>query len=91
VVTRELQERSKEAESAVLFIFCDYNDQMNQALSQSFGSLVKHLLSQCLSLPFTFPADASSTHLDTQMSLQLLQGTSASFKRVYIVVDELDE
>ena len=50
-VLDHLFERSKIYNSGIAYVYCDYDDQNNQTLSNILGCILKQLIIQCPSLP----------------------------------------
>lgn len=91
-----LSETFRTRRSCVIYIYCDYRMQQQQTLS----SLIASLLKQSLQQQQVVTADVTEacqghiragTRPKVQEMLEMLQTAMASFSRIYVIVDALDE
>lgn len=81
---------------AVLYIYCDYKDQLQQTDRNLFSSLAKQCILQQTNLPTEAEAlysqcSKGETSPSSAQCLELLACSMKHFRRTYIVLDALDE
>jgi hypothetical protein len=81
---------------AVLYIYCDYKDNINQTDRNLFASLAKQSVLQHASLPSEARALYSQckdggASASSEQCLSLLRSCIKGFRRNFIVIDALDE
>lgn len=78
----------------VAYIYCNYDDQINQTPARLIGSLVKQLAGQLQNTPEFFNAFSNARRTDpptTDDCLDMLKQLSGMFTRTFLVIDALDE
>ncbi|MCJ1403377.1 hypothetical protein MMC11_006600 [Xylographa trunciseda] len=78
------------------YVYCDYDDQNNQTLSNILGSILKQLIMQSATLPGFIDEiyrkdNHKPTNLEPEIFWKLLERLSKNFPRIYIILDALDE
>lgn len=81
---------------AVLYIYCDYKDQINQTDRSLFASLAKQSILQQSGLSAAVKAlydqcNSRGVWPSSEQSLNLLTSSMVCFRRIFIVLDALDE
>ncbi|KAF7507610.1 hypothetical protein GJ744_010280 [Endocarpon pusillum] len=95
-VVDHLQQLFAQDNVAVLYIYCDYKDQVNQTDRNLFASLAKQSISQRSDLPFEAKAlysdcQEGNTSPSSEQCLNLLKSSIDHYRRTFIVLDALDE
>ncbi|MCJ1384234.1 hypothetical protein MMC17_007350 [Xylographa soralifera] len=95
-VLDHLFETSKINKPGIAYVYCDYDDQNNQTLSNILGCILKQITMQCAALPgFIGELYKKDGHkpikLETEIFWELLERLTKMFPRTYIIVDALDE
>jgi ankyrin repeat domain-containing protein 50 len=78
----------------VAYVYCNYDDQINQTPAKLIGSLVKQLAGQLPNIPEFFNAFSNARRMDpptTDDCLDALKQLSSMFTRTFLVIDALDE
>jgi hypothetical protein len=78
----------------VAYVYCNYDDQINQTPGRLVGSLVKQLAGQLQNTPEFFNAFSNARRMDpptTDDCLDMLKQLSSMFSRTFLVIDALDE
>jgi hypothetical protein len=80
---------------AVAFLYCSYAERHDQTIEQLLGSLIRQLLEQSVItndiLELYDSQNRSKTQLDLAKLSACLRSITASFTKIYIVIDALDE
>jgi hypothetical protein len=81
---------------AVLYVYCDYKDQVNQTDRNLFANFAKQSILQQLDLPAEAKAlydscEKGGRSPSSNQCLDLLMSSMASFHRTFIVIDAVDE
>lgn len=81
---------------AVLYVYCDYKDQVHQTDQHMFASLAKQSILQQTGLPIEAKALYSECRnggisASAEQCLNLLESSVSHFRRTFIVLDALDE
>lgn len=92
----DLQERFKNDNVAVLYIFCDYKDRANQTDYNLLANLTKQSILQQQNIPseardLHSKCKNGQTPVSLKECLNLLASSIKSFDKVFLVVDALDE
>lgn len=96
IATQHLRERFKDQNTAIIVLYCSYNDPYSQSMENLFGSILRQLLELRLRLPTELSKLYSSlSHKDIRPKLsdllQLISAELHKFDRTYVVLDALDE
>ncbi|MCJ1436452.1 hypothetical protein MMC27_005831 [Xylographa pallens] len=91
-----LFETSKDNKPGIAYVYCDYDDQNYQTLSNILGCILKQLTMQCAALPdFVDELYQKEGHkpanFEPAIFWKLLQQLSENFPQTFIIVDALDE
>ena len=89
-------ETSKTYKPGIAYVYCDYDDQNNQTLSNILGCILKQLIIQCTTLP-NFMHDLykkdghKPANFEPEIFWKLLEQLDENFPRTLIILDALDE